>query len=169
MLLLPVQQETDVAKAVSTSEMLQEIASAEEALSQQYAAKTGERVRNVQELQAKLAALDHHLSVGMLRSRYRFDVMTSLQVRSNDSRRSHFVHQMTLAALGLQSALHSRRGISGDVALVMRAAPDDNLVNMMAKSIPIAAANKGVASLHDLQVIAPATQPLPFLHHSPSL
>ena len=66
---------------------------------------------------------------------------------------------MTLAALGLQSALHSRRSISNDVALVMRAAPDDHLVNMMAKSIPIAAASKGVASLHDLQVIAPATQP----------
>ena len=58
-----VQQEVDVAKAVANSEMLQEIASAEESMSQEYAAKTGERVRMVQELQAKLAALDHHLTV----------------------------------------------------------------------------------------------------------
>jgi hypothetical protein len=58
-----VQQETDVVKAVAASEMKQEIVSAQETLSQEYAAKTGERVRMVQELRAKLAALDHHLSV----------------------------------------------------------------------------------------------------------
>ncbi len=58
-----VQQEVDVVKAVVNSEMLQEIAGAEEVMSREYAAKTGERVRMVQELQAKLAALDHHLSV----------------------------------------------------------------------------------------------------------
>jgi hypothetical protein len=58
-----VQQETDVVKAVATSEMRQEIASAQEALSLEYAARTGERVRMVQSLKAKLAALDHHLSV----------------------------------------------------------------------------------------------------------
>ncbi len=80
--------------------------------------------------------------------------MTILQVRSDDSRRSHAVHQLTLAALGLQSALTSRRSISADIALVMRAAPDDNLVNMMAKSVPPAAASNGVASLHDLQVLS---------------
>ena len=79
-----------------------------------------------------------------------------MQVRSHDSRRSHSVHQLTLAALGLQAALHSRRSIAADVALVMRAAPEDNIVNMMAKSIPLAAASKGVASLHDLQARADA-------------
>ena len=50
-------------KAVAASEMQQEIVDAHETLSQEYAAKTGERVRMVQELRAKLAALDHHLSV----------------------------------------------------------------------------------------------------------
>ncbi len=62
------------------------------------------------------------------------------------------MHQLTLAALGLQAALQSRRGISGELAMVMRAAPDDIVVNMMARSIPSAAASNGVASLHDLQV-----------------
>jgi hypothetical protein len=65
-----VQQETDVVKAVAASEMQQEIASAQEALSQEYAAKTGDRVRMVQELKAKLAALDHHLSVRVLHPEY---------------------------------------------------------------------------------------------------
>jgi predicted ATP-dependent protease len=63
-----VQQETDVVKAVASSEMQQEIASAQEALSQEYAAKTAERVRMVQSLKAKLAALDHHLSVRFVHS-----------------------------------------------------------------------------------------------------
>jgi hypothetical protein len=79
-----VQQETDVFKAVAASEVQQEIASAEEALSLEYAAKTGDRVRMVQELKAKLAALDHHLSVtelhrvrlGLNNFRRRFDPMT---------------------------------------------------------------------------------------------
>jgi hypothetical protein len=75
-----------------------------------------------------------------------------MQVRSNDSRLSHSVHQLTLAALGLQGALHTRRGIGPDVALVMRAAPEDHIVNMMAKTIPPAVAKQGVSSLHDLQV-----------------
>jgi hypothetical protein len=58
-----VQQEIDVVKAMVSSEMQQELACAQEALSQDYAAKTGERVQIVQSLKAKLAALDHHLSV----------------------------------------------------------------------------------------------------------
>ena len=74
------------------------------------------------------------------------------QVRSDDSRRSNSVHQLTLAALGLQAALHARRGIGADVALVMRAAQDDHLVNMITRTIPPAAISRGVASLHDLQV-----------------
>jgi hypothetical protein len=96
--------------------------------------------------------------------------MTILQVRSDDSRRSHSVHQLTLAALGLQSALTSRRSISADMALVMRAAPQDNLVNMMAKSVPLTAATNGVASLHDLQVLSPSLSlflPLPCLNLLP--
>jgi D-ribose pyranose/furanose isomerase RbsD len=64
-----VQQEIDVVKAVAASEVQQKISSAQEALSQEYAEKTGERIRMVQVLKAKLAALDHHLSVRhMLRS-----------------------------------------------------------------------------------------------------
>lgn len=165
-----VQQETDVVKAVATSEMQQEIMNAQETLSQEYAAKTGERVRMVQELSAKLAALDHHLSVIAAPLRIRLNVkMTILQVRSDDSRRSHSVHQLTLAALGLQSALNSRRSISADMALVMRAAPHDNLVNMMAKSVPLTAASNGVASLHDLQVLSLFLSFRPYLALSFSL
>jgi hypothetical protein len=58
-----VQQETEVIKAVASSEMRQEIASAHDVLSKEYAAQTGDRVHMIQELSAKLAALDHHLSV----------------------------------------------------------------------------------------------------------
>jgi hypothetical protein len=102
-----------------------------------------------------------------------FRVTVVLQVRSDDSRRSHSVHQLTLAALGLQAALQSRRSISSELAMVMRAAPDDVVVNMMARSIPLSAASSGVASLHDLQArfacaffASTLPSPLPFaLHH----
>lgn len=75
------------------------------------------------------------------------------------------MHQLTLAALGLQAALHARRGIGADVALVMRAARDDHLVNMITRTIPPAAVSQGVASLHDLQVrVSPCVHARPLSH-----